>query len=100
MSKRVRVLLVIFAGVMMWGAGLAQTPVENIDPKVHANLAQAQHLVVQADQYIALAQKVNADDMQGHAARARQLLIQVNQELKVAADLASAASAAREKGKK
>ena len=78
---------------------LAQGPVVNIDPKAHGNLAEAQKLVVQADKYVAAAQKVNDFDMQGHGQKARDLLVQVNQELKAAAEAIDAA-AARQEGKK
>lgn len=69
---------------------LAQDPVQDIDKNHHANLAAAQSHVVQANNYIIAAQKDNKYDMQGHAEKARQLLAQVNQELKLAADAANA----------
>jgi hypothetical protein len=69
----------------------AQEPVLDIDKKVHPNLAEAQRLVVQANHYVELAQKDNRYDMKGHAERARDLLVQVNNELKAAAEAANAA---------
>jgi len=86
--------------VLLCSLVLAQGPVVNIDPKSNSNLADAQRFVVQADQRIAAAQRINDFDMQGHAAKARELLVQVNQELKAAAEAADAAAAARQKGKK
>ena len=68
----------------------AQEPVVDIDKNRHPNLAEAQRLVVEANRYIAEAQKDNRYDMKGHAERARQLLVQVNQELKAAAEAANA----------
>jgi hypothetical protein len=64
---------------------LAQEPVEDIDKGMHPNLAQAQHHVVEANRWISLAQKDNKYDMHGHAEKARLLLVQANQELKLAA---------------
>ena len=68
----------------------AQEPVVDIDKGRHPNLAEAQRLVVEANHYIAEAQKDNHYDMKGHAEKARQLLVQVNQELKAAAEAANA----------
>ena len=76
---------------------LAQEPVQDIDRKVHPNLAEAQNHVAQANKYITIAQKDNKYDMQGHAEKARQLLVQANQELKLAAEAANAANAGRKK---
>jgi hypothetical protein len=70
---------------------MAQDPVQDIDKRIHPNLAAAQNHVVQANNYIITAQKDNRYDMQGHAEKARQLLVQVNQELKLAAEAANAA---------
>jgi len=99
--KRLQVFTAICALVLFCGLALAQdTPVVNIDKQLHPNLFQAQTLVLQANQYIALAQKDNAYDMQGHAEKARQFLVQANQELKAAAEAANAANAAKAKAKK
>lgn len=69
----------------------AQEPVVDIDRSRHPNLAEAQRLVVEANRYIAEAQKDNHYDMKGHAEKARQLLVQVNNELKLGAQAANAA---------
>jgi hypothetical protein len=71
------------------GAALAQKPVENISGKKHPNLASAQHLSQQAWEKISAAQQANEWDMQGHAAKAKELLDQVNQELKLSAEAAN-----------
>jgi flagellar motility protein MotE (MotC chaperone) len=68
----------------------AQEPVMDIDKNRHPNLAEAQRLVIEANQKIAAAQKDNRYDMKGHAEKARQLLAEVNQELKAAAEAANA----------
>jgi len=46
---------------------VAQDPVQNIERSRHPNLAEAQHLVAQANGFIAAAQKDNRYDMHGHA---------------------------------
>jgi hypothetical protein len=63
----------------------AQEPVVNISKRVHPNLATAQELIVEANRYIAIAQKDNRYDLKGHALKARQLLVEANQELRAAA---------------
>jgi hypothetical protein len=68
----------------------AQEPVVDIDKRVHPNLAEAQRLIVEANHYVAVAQKDNRYDMKGHAEKARDLLVQVNNELKAAAQAANA----------
>ena len=70
---------------------VAQEPVVDIDKRVHPNLAAAQEHLVEANRYIATAQKDNRYDMKGHAEKARQLLAQADQELKAAAEAANAA---------
>ena len=69
----------------------AQEPVVDIDKNVHPNLAAAQQHIVEANRYIATAQKENRYDMKGHAEKARQLLMEADQELKAAAEAANAA---------
>ena len=69
----------------------AQEPVTDIDKKLHPNLAEAQRLVVQANHYVEVAQKDNRYDMKGNAEKARDLLVQANNELKAAAEAANAA---------
>jgi len=49
----------------------------------------AQRLSQQAWEKIAAAQQANEWDMQGHAAKAKELLDQVNQELKLSAEAAN-----------
>jgi hypothetical protein len=76
---------------------LAQTPVQDIDKVRHPNLAAAQSLVVQANNYITAAQKDNRYDMHGHAQKARDLLVQVNLELRHSADDANAGESQQKK---
>ncbi|HEU4843617.1 MAG TPA: hypothetical protein VFT05_05085 [Burkholderiaceae bacterium] len=60
-------------------------PVQNVSPQVHPNLAAAQQLISQAFYRVRDAQVANHDDMGGHAARAKVLLEQANDEIKQAA---------------
>ena len=76
---------------------LAQEPVQNVSSKLHPNLAKAQQLAAEANRYITTAQKDNRYDMHGHASKARQLLVQVNEELKLAAEDANSANAKKKK---
>jgi hypothetical protein len=85
--------------LLFCGLGLAQQPVQDIDPKLHPNLAEAQRLVIKANQYVETAQHDMKYDMKGHADRARQLLVQVNEELKAAAREANRAMESQQKAK-
>lgn len=88
---------ILSAALLCSGVLLAQEPVEDISKNVHPNLAAAQHHVVEANKYVAVAQQDNRYDMQGHAEKARDLLVQANKELKLAAEAANAAMAKEKK---
>lgn len=64
-------------------------PVLDIDPARHGNLASAQEYVRQAYDRITDAQRANDGELGGHAARAKDILRQVNIELRLAADAAN-----------
>ena len=68
------------------GLALAQRPAKNINPARHPNLAAAQRLSRQAYEKIVAAQEANEWDLQGHAQKAKNLLDEVNNELKQAAE--------------
>ncbi len=80
--------MLVTLGLTLMGIALAQRPETDIDPNRHANLAEAQHHVVQAYEKIVEAQKANKDQLGGHAEKATQLLEQANHELKEAAEYA------------
>jgi hypothetical protein len=81
---------VLAAALMFSGAVMAQKkPVQNVSAKRHPNLAEAQRLSAQAFQKITAAQRANEWDMEGHAQKAKELLDQVNNELKQAAEAAN-----------
>ena len=67
----------------------AQKPTRNVSPSRHPNLAAAQKLATDAYQKIVAAQRANEWDMKGHAQKAKELLEQVNNELKEAAQAAN-----------
>jgi hypothetical protein len=81
---------IIAAGLVAGGLTIAQ-PARDVNPNKHPNLAAAQRLTAQAYQKITDAQQANEWDMQGHAAHAKQLLDQANNELKQAAEAANRA---------
>ena len=80
---------VLVAGLIGGVVAVAQKPVDNVNPQKHPNLAAAQRLSQQAWEKISAAQQANEWDMQGHAAKAKDLLDQVNKELKLSAETAN-----------
>jgi len=90
MAKKSLVINTFLSAVLICNVvTLAQDPVRDIDQNRHPELAAAQGFVVQASGAVLAAQKYNKGDMRGHAEKARQLLVQVNQELKLAAEAAN-----------
>ncbi len=71
------------------GVAVAQKPADNVSGRRHPNLAAAQRLSQEAWEKIGAAQVANEWDMDGHAAKAKELLDQVNQQLKLAAEAAN-----------
>jgi hypothetical protein len=88
-SSRLILGSVLSAALICGGAAVAQMPKENISGKHHPNLAAAQRLSQQAWEKITAAQQANEWDLNGHAAKAKELLDQVNHELKLAAETAN-----------
>lgn len=85
-----RVFLTIAGATLMVGAAaVAQVPKRNISATRHPNLAAAQRFSQQAYEKIVAAQQANEWDMGGHAQKAKELLDQVNNELKQAAEAAN-----------
>jgi DICT domain-containing protein len=76
---------VTFAG----GFAIAQLPVDDISARKHPNLAAAQRLSQQAFERISIAQQANEFDMDGHATKAKELLEQANEQLRIAANYAN-----------
>jgi hypothetical protein len=90
MTMRKVVLSGIVTGALLCGGILlAQKPERDVSPRRHPNLAAAQKLCDEAFRKITAAQEANEFDMNGHAAKAKELLDQVNHELKEAAEAAN-----------
>lgn len=95
--KRVIVSQLV-AGAFLGCSLLAQAPPRNVNPGRHPNLAAAQRLTDQAFHRITDAQQANEFDMAGHAAKAKDLLDQADNELKQAAHAANEHGAAGQGG--
>ena len=81
----------VFALVLLVAnASISAAPANNVSAKKHPNLAAAQHLSTQAYDKVVAAQNANEFDLGGHARKAKELLEQVNRELKAAAEYANA----------
>lgn len=89
--KRNVIVLSTIVGTAIAGCALllAQGPVVNIDSHRHPNLAAAQGSIVQAYQAIDRAQADNNEHLGGHAAKAKQLLMEADGELRAAATTAN-----------
>jgi len=87
--KYVAVMGLIAAAALATTTALADPPVRDISAKKHPNLAAAQRLSHQAWEKIVAAQQANEFDLNGHAQKAKDLLDQVNNELKAAAEAAN-----------
>jgi hypothetical protein len=84
---KTRVAAVIVGSLLsLAGAIMFAQPKENISKGLHPNLAAAQRLSQQAWDKIVAAQQANEWDLQGHAQKAKELLDQANNELKLAAE--------------
>ena len=87
---KIRILAVFVACLLVIGVvALAQAPKKNVSGARHPNLAAAQRFSQQAFDKIVAAQQANEWDMQGHAQKAKELLDEVNRELKLAAEAAN-----------
>ena len=81
------------AFVLVSATACAQVPVEvvqaepivNVSPYRHGNLAAAQEMVRNAYDKLSEAQAANHDQLGGHAGRAKDLLREANEELRLAA---------------
>ena len=87
---RTRIVAAVFGSfLVIGGAALAQRPVHNVSGARHPNLAAAQRFSQQAYEKVVAAQQANEWDLGGHAQKAKELLDQVNNELKLAAETAN-----------
>jgi hypothetical protein len=89
MNRKAAIALVSSALLLGSGVLWAQKPKDNVSAHRHPHLAAAQRLCTQAWEHVGEAQKANEFDMEGHAQKAKELLDQVNNELKLAAEAAN-----------
>ena len=87
-SKHFFTALAAAAALLIGSLAMAQ-PKQNVSAGRHPNIAAAQRLSLQAYEKIVAAQQANEWDMQGHAQKAKNLLDEVNRELKMAAEAAN-----------
>jgi len=89
--KRNKLMVIAALFTILAGAGVvfAQAPVVNIDHRRHGNLAAAQQSIVEAYQRLNKAQAANEDQLGGHAQRAKELLTEADQEIRLAANVAN-----------
>src|SRR6476661_8510048 len=71
MTRKTHMFAAMLATTLFCGLTLAQEPEVDINKGMHPNLYQAQRLVVQANHYVAEAQKENRYGLGGHAGKAR-----------------------------
>ena len=86
---KTRILTAALGSLLLIGTAAIAQPKRNISGARHPNLAAAQRLSQQAWEKISAAQDANEWDMQGHAKKAKELLDEVNKELKLAAESAN-----------
>jgi len=79
-------LLLVVAGVVF---AAQPPPARNVNPHRHPHIAAAQQAAHRAFNQILEAQRANEWDLGGHAQRAKDLLDQVNNELKLAAEVSN-----------
>jgi len=84
-ARKSTICLLLLSAVTL----LAQSPVVNIGDR-HGNLRAAQEYIVSAYQRINQAQRANDGQLGGHAQRAKDLLTQADEELRLAADVSNA----------
>ena len=77
-------------GLAVFASSISAKPADNVNPARHPNIAAAQRLSTQAYNKIVAAQQANEFDLNGHAQKAKDLLDQVNRELKAAAETSNA----------
>lgn len=87
--KRMQSIVLIAGLAVAATAAFAAPPVHDVSAHRHPNIAAAQRLTDQAFHRITDAQQANEWDMDGHAAKAKDLLDQANRELKMAAEAAN-----------
>ncbi len=88
MTRTQVITAVLILLLVITGVAIAQ-PARNVSKARHPNIAAAQRLSQQAFERIVAAQQANEWDMGGHAQKAKNLLEEANNELKLAAQAAN-----------
>jgi hypothetical protein len=83
-----QILIYGACGAALFASGVAVGQ-QDINPRVHPHLAEAQKLISSAEGQIDQAQAAWKDKLGGHALRAKELLVQADGELKQAAEYAN-----------
>jgi hypothetical protein len=86
---KTRILAASMGVALVIGGALFAQPKQNVSAGRHPNIAAAQRFSHQAYEKITAAQEANEWDMQGHAKKAKELLDEVNNQLKLAAESAN-----------
>ncbi len=86
-TKRALVVIAVCASFVLGAVVFAQPPV-NVGDR-HGNMRAAQQLIQQAWQKVDEAQKDNDYNLGGHAGRAKELLSQASEEIKLSAEAAN-----------
>jgi hypothetical protein len=90
LNKTLIVGAALCTALVCGGAALLQAPVVDINHHAHSNLANAQKSIVDAYHSVEKAQQANEERLGGHAQKAKDLLSQANEELRLAANVANA----------
>lgn len=85
MQRKSILTAVCATGLTVAAVAFAQNPGVNTSPFRHPNINEAQRLTEQAINKIGAAQRANEYDMGGHAAKAKQLLMEADEQMKQAA---------------
>ena len=89
MKKKITLVAIAVCASFALGAALfAQMPPVNVGER-HGNMRAAQQLIQQAWQRVDEAQRDNNYNLGGHAARAKELLSQASEEIRLSADAAN-----------
>jgi hypothetical protein len=85
-SLKTRILAAVLGCFLVIGGVALAQPKRDVSAARHPNLAAAQRFSRQAWEKVTAAQEANEWDLQGHAKKAKELLDEVNNELKLAAE--------------
>lgn len=89
MTKKILMITVAMLAAFVFGAVVfSQQPPVNVGER-HGNMRAAQQLIQQAWQKVDEAQKDNNYNLGGHAGRAKELLSQASEEIRLSADVAN-----------